>query len=87
MNLYLLCCCSKSTLFTAVSLSSAEASLCCKETGVPRALAVSRLLLFGGGGVGYPAGASAEEGDALLIRTPVDINDSLLGRVEASLFH
>ena len=38
-------------------------------------------------GGGYPAGASAEERDVLLIRTPVDINYSLLGRVEASLFH
>ena len=38
-------------------------------------------------GGGYPAEASAEERDVLFIRTAVDINYSLLGRVEASLFH
>ena len=43
--------------------------------------------VFLGGGGGYPAGASAEERDVLLIRTPVDINYSLLGREEAFLFH
>ena len=81
----------KTDVFAAVAVVDAKAPFCvARRRWSPvhlRALAAFQLLLCFFRGGGYPAGASAEERDVLLIRTPVDINYSLLGRVEASLFH